>query len=48
MGDSFNAVETLPGVVPVFSGVPYLIVRGAPPAGTSEYYDGVPVPALFH
>ena len=48
LGDSFNAVESLPGTVPVFSGVPYLLVRGAPPSGTAQYYDGVPVPALFH
>jgi hypothetical protein len=48
MGDSFNAVETLPGTVPVFSGVPYLLVRGAPPAASSLYYDGVPVPWMFH
>jgi hypothetical protein len=32
----------------VFSGVPYLIVRGAAPSGSATYYDGVPVPALFH
>lgn len=48
LGDSFNAVESLPGTLPVFSGVPYLLVRGAPPAGTAQYYDDVPVPALFH
>jgi hypothetical protein len=48
MGDSFNVAEAQPGTVPVFSGVPYLLVRGAPPAGTSLYYDGVPVPWLFH
>ncbi|HMI91642.1 MAG TPA: TonB-dependent receptor [Polyangiales bacterium] len=48
LGDSFNPVEALPGTVPVFSGVPYLLVRGAPPAGTAQYYDDVPVPALFH
>jgi hypothetical protein len=48
MGDSFNAAEALPGTVPVFSGVPYLIIRGAPPAGSALYYDGVPVPWLFH
>ena len=48
LGDSFNAAEALPGTVPVFSGVPYLLVRGSPPAGTVQYYDDVPVPALFH
>jgi len=48
LGPSFALTEALPGVVPVFSGVPYLIVRGAAPSGSSIYYDGVPVPALFH
>ena len=27
---------------------PYLIVRGATPAGSLSYYDGIPVPSLFH
>ena len=48
MGPSFSFAESLPGVVPVFSGVPYLIVRGAIPSGTLSYYDGVLVPSLFH
>lgn len=47
-GDGFRLVETLPGTSPLFSGVPYLLVRGAPPSGTSQYYDGVPVPTFFH
>lgn len=48
MGVSFSLAESLPGVVPVFSGVPYLIVRGSTPSGTLTYYDGVSIPALFH
>lgn len=48
LGPSFHLVEAMPGTVPVFSGVPYMLVRGAPPAGTTQYYDGMPVPALFH
>lgn len=48
MGASFAYAESLPGVVPVFSGVPYLIVRGASPAGSLSLYDGIPLPALFH
>jgi len=47
-GDPFRVVDSLPGVVPVFSGLPYVYVRGAPPAGTVYYYDGIQVPALFH
>jgi hypothetical protein len=48
MGDAFSLVESMAGVVPVFSGVPYLIVRGATPAGSLMYYDGLELPALFH
>lgn len=48
LGASFSLAESLPGSLPVFSGVPYLIVRGAPPSGTAVYYDGVQIPALFH
>jgi outer membrane receptor protein involved in Fe transport len=48
LGPSFSVVESLPGVVPVFSGVPYLIVRGSTPSGTATYYDGVLIPSLFH
>ncbi len=48
LGPSFQLAEAMPGTVPVFSGVPYMLVRGAPPAGTTQYYDGMPVPALFH
>jgi hypothetical protein len=48
MGPAFSFAESLPGVVPVFSGVPYLIVRGATPSGTLSYYDGILLPSLFH
>ena len=48
LGPAFATSESMPGVVPVFSGVPYLIVRGATPAGSLNYYDGIPVPSLFH
>ena len=47
-GDPFRVVDALPGVVPALSGLPYVYVRGAPPAGTVYYYDGIQVPALFH
>jgi hypothetical protein len=48
LGPSFATAESMPGVVPVFSGVPYLIVRGATPAASLSYYDGIPLPSLFH
>jgi hypothetical protein len=47
-GDPFRAVEALPGVVPVLSGLPYFFVRGSPPAGTLYFYDDIPVPTLYH
>jgi hypothetical protein len=47
-GDPFRAVEVLPGIVPILSGLPYFYVRGAPPAGSVYYYDGIPVPSLYH
>jgi hypothetical protein len=47
-GDPFRAVDSLPGVVPVLSGLPYFFIRGAPPAGTLYIYDDIPVPTLYH
>ena len=47
-GDPFRAIEALPGVVPVMSGVPYVYVRGAPPSATAYFYDEIQMPALFH
>jgi TonB family protein len=47
-GDAFRAIEALPGVIPIVSGLPYFLVRGAPPGNTGFYIDGVRVPALFH
>jgi TonB family protein len=48
MGDPFRAIEALPGITPVLTGLPYYFVRGAPPSGTGFYLDGVRIPALFH
>jgi hypothetical protein len=47
-GDAFRAIEALPGVTPLASGVPYFYVRGAPPNNAGYYVDGVRVPLLFH
>jgi hypothetical protein len=47
-GDAFRAIEALPGVIPIISGLPYFLVRGAPPGNTGFFIDGVRVPALFH
>lgn len=48
LGDPFRALETLPGVVPVASGLPYFYVRGAPPGQVGYYLDGIRIPYLFH
>jgi TonB family protein len=47
-GDAFRAIEALPGVAPLASGVPYFYVRGAPPNNAGYYVDGIRVPLLFH
>jgi hypothetical protein len=47
-GDPFRAVDALPGVVPIVSGLPYFFIRGSPPAGTLYIYDDIPLPALYH
>jgi TonB family protein len=47
-GDAFRAIEALPGVTPLISGIPYFYVRGAPPNNAGYFVDGVRVPLLFH
>jgi hypothetical protein len=47
-GDAFRAIEALPGVTPILSGIPYFVIRGAPPGNTGFFIDGIRVPSLFH
>jgi hypothetical protein len=47
-GDPFRAIETMPGVTPIVSGLPFFFVRGAPPGDVGYFLDGVRVPLLFH
>jgi TonB family protein len=47
-GDPFRAIEALPGVTPVVSGLPFFYVRGAPPGDVGYFLDGVRVPYLYH
>jgi TonB-dependent Receptor Plug Domain len=47
-GDPFRAIEALPGVTPIASGVPFFYVRGAPPGNVGYFLDGVRVPLLYH
>lgn len=47
-GDPFRAIEILPGVTPIVSGLPFFYVRGAPPGNVGYFLDGVRVPYLYH
>ena len=47
-GDAFRAVEALPGLTPLVSGIAYFYVRGAPPNNSGYYVDGVKIPLLYH
>lgn len=47
-GDPFRAIEMLPGVTPLASGIPYFYVRGAPPGNVGYFLDGIRVPLLYH
>jgi TonB family protein len=47
-GDPFRAIEALPGVTPMVSGLPYFYIRGAPPTNNAYLIDGIRVPLLFH
>lgn len=48
LGDPFRVIDTLPGVATVLSGLPYVVIRGAPPATNLYSYDGIAIPTLFH
>jgi len=48
LGDPLRAIDALPGMTPITSGVPYFYVRGAPPTSNGYFIDGVRVPLLFH
>lgn len=48
MGDPFRVVMLMPGVSSVLSGLAYPVVRGASPASTGYFLDGIRVPLLFH
>ncbi|MBL9027782.1 MAG: energy transducer TonB [Myxococcales bacterium] len=47
-GDPFRAIEALPGVAPIVSGVPFFYVRGSPPGNVGYFLDGIRLPLLFH
>jgi hypothetical protein len=47
-GDAFRAIEAMPGVTPIASGLPYFFVRGAPPGNVGYFLDGLSLPSLYH
>ncbi len=47
-GDPFRAIEIMPGVTPIVSGLPFFFVRGAPPGDVGYFLDGIRMPLLFH
>jgi TonB family protein len=47
-GDPFRAIETMPGVTPIASGLPFFYVRGAPPGNVGYFLDDIRVPYLYH
>lgn len=47
-GDPFRAIESMPGVTPILSGVPFFYVRGAPPGNVGYFLDGIRLPVLYH
>jgi TonB family protein len=47
-GDPYRAIEALPGVTPIVSGLPYFFVRGAPPGNVGYFFGETTVPLLFH
>ncbi len=47
-GDPFRAIEALPSVIPMVSGLPFFYIRGAPPTNNAYLVDGIRVPLLFH
>lgn len=47
-GDPFRAIESMPGVSTIASGLPFFFIRGAPPGDSGYYIDGIRVPLLFH
>ncbi len=47
-GDAFRAIDALPGVAPMATGLPHFFIRGATPSATGYFIDGIRVPFLFH
>ncbi|AKV02566.1 TonB family protein / TonB-dependent receptor [Labilithrix luteola] len=48
LGDPLRSVESLPGVSPTISGLPYFYIRGAPPNTVGFMLDDIQLPYVFH
>ncbi len=46
--DPFRALDVLPGVTPMVTGLPYYFIRGAPPGNSGYLIDGIAIPQLYH
>jgi len=46
--DPLRAMEVLPGVTPIITGLPVFFVRGAPPGNVGFFLDGMRIPQLYH
>jgi TonB family protein len=47
-GDPIRALEVMPGVTPIISGLPFFYLRGSPPGNVGYYVDDIRVPYLYH
>ncbi len=47
-GDPLRAIEVMPGVTPIATGLPLFFVRGAPPGNVGFFFDEVRIPLLYH
>jgi hypothetical protein len=47
-GDPLRAIDVMPGVTPIATGLPLFFVRGAPPGNVGYFIDGIRIPLLYH
>jgi TonB family protein len=47
-GDVIKVIQNLPGVARSPFGIGLLVVRGSDPSDTQVFFDGIPIPLVFH
>src|SRR5512133_782615 len=47
-GDVLKVIQNLPGVARSPFGIGLLVVRGSNPSDTQVFFDGIPIPLVFH